>query len=144
MNPAFEQWQALLANDTMLIDSAERVLNGSDYARQWGERNPDRASALFASGDVQDAYILSGYESRLEMQLHDVIDEAGLQQQLRYFRQREMVRIIWRDLAGWHPHKTAFQCGHGLSLEQTQGERPQPLFENDDNVRGLYLRECGK
>ena len=94
MNPAFEQWQVLLADDTMLIDSADRVLNGSDYARQWGERNPDRASALFASGDVQDAYTLSGYDSRLEMQLHGVLDEAVLQQQLRYFRQREMVRII--------------------------------------------------
>jgi [glutamine synthetase] adenylyltransferase / [glutamine synthetase]-adenylyl-L-tyrosine phosphorylase len=101
MNPAFEQWQVLLADDTMLIDSADRVLNGSDYVRQWGERNPDRASALFASGDVQDAYTLSGYDSRLTMQLHGVLDEAVLQQQLRYFRQREMVRIIWRDLSGW-------------------------------------------
>ena len=33
--------------------------------------------------------------------LEEVNDETSLHQKLRYFRQREMVRIIWRDIAGW-------------------------------------------
>ena len=28
-------------------------------------------------------------------------DEARLMQELRQFRRREMIRIAWRDLAGW-------------------------------------------
>jgi glutamate-ammonia-ligase adenylyltransferase len=101
MDPIFEQWQGLLISDRVLADSAAPVLRGSDYVKQWGERFPESAESLIASADIHCVYDEAGFKNRLFEYLKDVIDEVGLHQQLRYFRQREMVRIIWRDLAGW-------------------------------------------
>jgi len=101
MDPTFEQWQALLKSDEVLTGTADLILTGSDYVRQWGERYSKRAGLLVDSGDIHRVYDETGFETRLVKQLSDVTDEASLHQQLRYFRQREMVRIIWRDLAGW-------------------------------------------
>jgi len=96
-----EQWQSLVSTYDRLLESANQVLFGSDYVSQWGQRNPDRAEALIASGDLQQVYDEQGFQTRLAEMLLDVEDEKALHRQLRYFRQREMVRIIWRDLAGW-------------------------------------------
>lgn len=93
-------WQVLL-KASELMDSAEQVLTGSDYVEQWGQRHPERAAELITSGDVRRVYDIESYDSQLAGFLSDVADEATLHRQLRYFRQREMVRIIWRDLAGW-------------------------------------------
>jgi len=96
-----EQWQKLLSAVDGLSESAVVVLNGSDYVTQWGKRNSDRASELLGSGDLTEVYDAEGYLQRLESTLENIADETALQQKLRHFRQREMVRIIWRDLAGW-------------------------------------------
>jgi len=93
-------WQKLLVDDE-LIDSASKVLAGSDYVTQWGERHSDRAAKLIASGDLSRVYDREYYSLNLAVLLENVVDEATLHQKLRYFRQREIVRIIWRDLAGW-------------------------------------------
>jgi len=96
-----EPWQALLVSSGDIAESAKQVLAGSDYVTQWGLRQPDRATELMTSGDLQAIYDEHGFQTRLAAMLVDVVDEPVLHQQLRWFRQREMVRIIWRDLAGW-------------------------------------------
>ena len=96
-----ESWQELLANNEALASSAQSVLSGSEYVRLWGERHPERTQALISSGDIEQVYDGAGFEARLTATLESVEDETTLHQQLRYFRQREMTRIIWRDLAGW-------------------------------------------
>lgn len=96
-----EQWQTLLAVNSILSESALRVLMGSDYVTQWGDRHAGRAEALISSGDIEIVYDEDNYQQRLAIMLEAVTDETTLQQQLRYFRQREMARIIWRDLASW-------------------------------------------
>ena len=96
-----ENWQAILQAQPALADSAEKVLAGSDYVLQQGERKPEVLKALLGSGDIERLYDTTDYPEKLQAQLTSVSDEAGLQQQLRLFRHREMVRIIWRDLAGW-------------------------------------------
>lgn len=95
-----EQWQQLLSNSE-LFESAQTVLTGSDYVMQWGLRCQTRAEELMISGDILRRYDDEQYSNALMQRLENVVDENSLQQQLRYFRQREMVRIIWRDLAGW-------------------------------------------
>ena len=98
--PFSEQWQSLLKKDS-LVESAKTVLNCSDYVVQWGQRHPKRAETLIASGDLEKVYDVDALAERLAEQLQDVTEEQELHRQLRLFRQREMVRIIWRDLAGW-------------------------------------------
>lgn len=95
-----EQWQSLLA-ESALLASAGDVLTGSDYVKQWGHRCSERAAELIDSGDIEVLYDEDTYKTRLAKALTNTENEEQLQQQLRYFRQREMVRIIWRDLAGW-------------------------------------------
>ncbi|NQY27431.1 MAG: bifunctional [glutamate--ammonia ligase]-adenylyl-L-tyrosine phosphorylase/[glutamate--ammonia-ligase] adenylyltransferase [Piscirickettsiaceae bacterium] len=94
------QWQQLISN-SFLAESAIMVLSGSDYVTQWGERHTERAELLFTSGDISIVYDVDSYSQRLRSMLNDIADETMLHQKLRHFRQREMVRIIWRDLAGW-------------------------------------------
>ncbi len=95
-----EQWQSLL-DETSLLESAKVVLTCSDYVTHWGQRHTERAQALIDSGDLEKKYSFKDMADRLSERLQSVSEESELHQQLRQFRQREMVRIIWRDLAGW-------------------------------------------
>jgi len=101
MEQCSEQWLSLLSLNEDASNTAHQVLSGSDYVTQWGSRHAERAEALLASGDITTIYDTDGYQQRLNVCLDGVVDEVSLQQKLRHFRQREMVRIIWRDLAGW-------------------------------------------
>lgn len=99
--PLSEHWQLILQHKQNLLDSAMTVLTASEYVFNQGERQPQRMTELIESGDLEKAYSQNDYQQRLQQRLVNVEDEATLHQQLRFFRQREMVRIIWRDLAGW-------------------------------------------
>ncbi|MEJ2440473.1 MAG: bifunctional [glutamate--ammonia ligase]-adenylyl-L-tyrosine phosphorylase/[glutamate--ammonia-ligase] adenylyltransferase [Gammaproteobacteria bacterium] len=89
------------------------VLACSDYLVHWCRRCPDWLVELLGSGDLHQAYASSTMSLHLQDQLRDVATEQDLIRRLRQFRQREMVRIIWRDLAGWS------------GLEQTMAELSQ-------------------
>ncbi|HAO25253.1 MAG TPA: bifunctional glutamine synthetase adenylyltransferase/deadenyltransferase, partial [Methylophaga sp.] len=99
--PLSDHWQSILQNKQNLLHSAMTVLAASEYVMNQGDRQPQRLIELFQSGDLEMAYEGDGYQQRLQSRLAEVNDEASLHQQLRIFRQREMVRIIWRDLSGW-------------------------------------------
>lgn len=62
-------------------------------------RKPELLLELNASGDLLSPYPDSHFSQQLA-QLQ-CTSEAELMQALRKFRQREMIRIAWRDLAGW-------------------------------------------
>lgn len=54
---------------------------------------------LVNSDDLDNVYSEQTYQAKLANL--NIADEAELMVQLRNFRRREMVRIAWRDLAGW-------------------------------------------
>ncbi len=64
-------------------------------------RDPRMLVDLDRSGDLHHPYPPGGHTERLQRALAGVSDESALMSRLRRFRQREMVRIAWRDLAGW-------------------------------------------
>ena len=64
-------------------------------------RRPEILVDLVNSGDLLTSYNSHGYQDKLAAMRID--NEAGLMQKLRHFRRREMIRIAWRDLAGWAP-----------------------------------------
>ncbi|MDD3449810.1 MAG: bifunctional [glutamate--ammonia ligase]-adenylyl-L-tyrosine phosphorylase/[glutamate--ammonia-ligase] adenylyltransferase [Gammaproteobacteria bacterium] len=78
-----------------------RVWAGSEYAAQCCAREPALLAGLQASGDLFAADAPGELLSRLDAHLGTVLNDDHLAQLLRTFRRREMVRIIWRDLAGW-------------------------------------------
>ncbi|AFJ02879.1 Glutamate-ammonia-ligase adenylyltransferase [Methylophaga frappieri] len=96
-----DNWQHILAEQPTMADSALTVLAGSDYVVQQGERKPEQVKTLLASDDIRQIYDDETLQQRLPVILDTVTEEAALHQTLRQFRHREMVRIIWRDLAGW-------------------------------------------
>lgn len=101
------QWQAYAEALPELPDlpaevsaTLPRVWAASPYVASQCTRHPEVLEEL-SNTDLQRRYKRDHYPQALAKQLANVEDEAGLQQALRCFRQREMVRIMWRDITGW-------------------------------------------
>ncbi|MGZ8193431.1 MAG: bifunctional [glutamate--ammonia ligase]-adenylyl-L-tyrosine phosphorylase/[glutamate--ammonia-ligase] adenylyltransferase, partial [Methylobacter sp.] len=62
-------------------------------------RKPELLVDLVGSGDLSAIYSDTCYRDKLALLAID--NEADLMAELRRFRRREMIRIAWRDLAGW-------------------------------------------
>ena len=88
-----------LVPDSKLLDEIGRVWEASDYVVQSCMRDPQLLVELTGSGDLQRRYSAGEIAGRLQEKLAGVLIEADLYQRLRQIRRREMVRIIWRDLA---------------------------------------------
>ena len=86
-------------------EARARVWEGSDYVAQTAARHPGIFAELLASGELERPLKGGEMAARLTDALEDIRqaprhDEAGLQRVLRRFRRRQMVRLVWRDLAG--------------------------------------------
>ena len=100
--------QALAAAPRAVTESLPQVLAASDFVAESCVRDPDvipalLAGALLSRRSAADFAAISATEGT-----HS--DEADFQAWIRRWRRREMVRIAWRDLAGW------------ASLEETLAE----------------------
>lgn len=96
-----DSWEKALSAYPELQAEAVQVLSGSDFVNQWGQRQQIQLDELLATGSLLATQSSSDFANILKTMLVSVADENALQKQLRYFRQQQMVRIIWRDLAGW-------------------------------------------
>jgi glutamate-ammonia-ligase adenylyltransferase len=81
--------------------SLPRVWACSEFITNSCVRQPAMLCDLVESGDLFSAYPVGHYRALLRPRLEAVNDENSLGVELRRFRRREMVRIAWRDLAGW-------------------------------------------
>ena len=84
-----------------IIKSSKYVFAFSDFVAASCTRDPAVLTDLIDSEDIFQGRQSNGYASRLKTLLADAGDEESLMRQLRCCRRREMVRIAWRDLAGW-------------------------------------------
>ena len=103
-------WQALAPHLPALLAASSghewlgrlpRVFAASDFAAQACAQQPDVLRALLASGDLARAYADGELATRVNRALEGARDEADLKMRLRQVRRREMLRIAYRDLAGW-------------------------------------------
>jgi len=83
-----------------LLDELCRVWAVSDFVAQRCVRQPGLLFDLIESGDLHRAYTADKLSDLMQQALQSVTDFDGLGVQLRQLRQREMVRIAWRDIAG--------------------------------------------
>jgi glutamate-ammonia-ligase adenylyltransferase len=88
-------------HDPAIITSAKQVFYFSDFVSKSCIRNPEMFEDLIKSGSLQRQFMPDEYNSMLDLFLSGAKDEEQLSILLRLFRCREMVRIAWRDLAGW-------------------------------------------
>ena len=82
-----------------LVQSIAKVWCCSEFVAESCTRHPELLFYLVNSGDLENVYPEQTYTSQLANL--KIVDEADLMKQLRHFRRRALVRIAWRDLAGW-------------------------------------------
>lgn len=78
----------------------EHVWACSPFVAHYCTHNAARFMELVDSRDLEYSYYEDEYAQRLQAELAAADTEAALLRILRQFRQREMVRIAWRDIAG--------------------------------------------
>ncbi len=100
----WREWQSVGVDRPwieQIQDTAQGIFVCSEYVARLCTRQPDLLRSLQGSNDLFSTYKDGQIATSLSGLLAEVGDEAGLSKHLRQFRQREMLRIIWRDLAGW-------------------------------------------
>jgi glutamate-ammonia-ligase adenylyltransferase len=88
-------------SEARFTTARERVWDGSEYVALTCARNPEVFATLLADGDLDRTVSDTTLDAALGEMLTGVTEESGLHRALRQFRRRHMLRIIWRDLAGW-------------------------------------------
>jgi [glutamine synthetase] adenylyltransferase / [glutamine synthetase]-adenylyl-L-tyrosine phosphorylase len=90
-----------LALPAAVASSLPKVFACSEFVARTCQRWPQMLEDLAATGELTSASAPDALRARLQGQLADVPDADELGTRLRRFRRREMVRIAWRDIAGW-------------------------------------------
>jgi len=78
-----------------------RVFAVSQFVAECCARRPQLLAELLDSGDLLADSWPGTLQQRVIERLHNCETEPDLNQALRRVRQREMLRIAWRDVAGW-------------------------------------------
>ena len=86
-----------------IAESMPLILAASPFIAQEMTRTPSLLNALIDRGLLEASREESQIRTEIEDAVSGVTDEAGLQKSLRKIRSLEMVRIAWRDIAGWAP-----------------------------------------
>ncbi|BAV34973.1 glutamine-synthetase adenylyltransferase [Sulfuricaulis limicola] len=100
------QWQELAPHITALppgpwLETLPRVFAASEFVARGCVQQPALLNELVISGHLFDPYPAGDLTRRVAKFLGDAADEPALKTRLRQLRRREMLRIAWRDLAGW-------------------------------------------
>jgi len=85
----------------LLKQSLPVVWSNSLYVEQRCAVNRENLLSLLKTSDLFRTYDAGDITKLVFSQLEDCLNENALMQRLRLIRQCEMVRIIWRDIAGW-------------------------------------------
>ncbi len=144
-----KQWQSFADSgvDVSLIpeDVAKnlpRIWACSEFVMQASVRFPEIFIELVSSGDLLKSYADEHYKKSIVSNLKQA-DEEGLSKLLRLFRRREMLRIVWRDIAGWAELK---ETTHDLSLmaDACIDYALSNLYQWQCNTSGTPVNDEGK
>ncbi|MBI5782487.1 MAG: hypothetical protein HZA69_01955, partial [Gammaproteobacteria bacterium] len=83
------------------LDSLPRVFAASEFVARGCVQQPALLNDLISSRDLLRSYPAGDLAARAAKFLAEAADEPALKTRLRRLRRRELVRIAWRDLAGW-------------------------------------------
>ncbi|MDD0842919.1 bifunctional [glutamate--ammonia ligase]-adenylyl-L-tyrosine phosphorylase/[glutamate--ammonia-ligase] adenylyltransferase [Pseudomonas sp. Gutcm_11s] len=79
-------------------EALSRLCALSDFVHEQAMRDPELLPALGDSGELERRFAAGELRGQLMELLQDCADEDELGRRLRRFRNRQQVRIIWRDL----------------------------------------------
>lgn len=86
---------------SLLLETMPKVLESSEFVARALMREPKLLEIL--QYDIVRSYSVGELSDKLEKILITIKDEAHLHITLRQFRNQEMIRVIWRDLANLAP-----------------------------------------
>ena len=92
---------AKLGHTPEILAGLPKVWGCSPFIAKQCARQPALLHDLVTSGDLRASYAEGAQRERLDARVADAADETSVLRELRLWRRREMVRIAWRDLAGW-------------------------------------------
>ena len=87
--------------DPAVSSSLARVWACSDFVARYCVKHPGRFATLVRSGALSRSFGRESLMVALSSELDDIADEQEMISRLRQARNRELVRIAWRDLAMW-------------------------------------------
>lgn len=100
------QFEEKIIRQSLKMPDNEQFLNSiadvwccSHFVRGSCLQTPAMLIDLINTGDLFSGRASEHYKAYLQQQ--NIVSEGDLMAALRHFRRREMVRIAWRDLAGW-------------------------------------------
>jgi len=88
---------AALLSDATFAGRLAQLFAGSPFAAQLCRRHPDWLPELHAAGDLDRTLESTDWPGRLRALLGEAQDAETLEGGLRRFRNREFLRILWRD-----------------------------------------------
>ena len=91
--------QSCLKQQPQILESLPKVWACSPFVAKYCIQYPNLLTDLIESGDLVN--MPTNFSRPLFEQLLDVEDDNQFMRVLRTYRCREMIRIAWRDLAGW-------------------------------------------
>jgi len=94
-----QAWERILAGE-QIRRSLPRVWACSEFVASSCARDPSLLESLIAEGQLLTRVDEDWIAQQLQAQVLGE-DEPALMESLRRFRRRHMVRIAWRDIAGW-------------------------------------------
>jgi glutamate-ammonia-ligase adenylyltransferase len=94
-----QSWQEILANDA-IANSLQHVWACSEFVATACLRAPALLSQLAGSGELVTRAADDWFATDVRLRVSGA-NEAEVMESLRRFRKRHMVRIAWRDIAGW-------------------------------------------
>ncbi len=134
------------------ITTLPKVFCCSEFVAQTCTRQPNSLIALIESGDLFSSDVRDSYKNQLSS--IDIQNDAELMKILRQFRNKQMVRIAWRDLAGWSELDETLQDLTALAesciqftldylYQQACNRRGTPVL-SDGTEQGLVVLGMGK
>lgn len=97
-DPALQVQERFAAWPVERREAFDRVCAASDFVSEQVSRDPEMLLQLAESGLLERPLREAEMRATLADSLEDCADEDGLARRLRRFRNRQQVRLIWRDL----------------------------------------------
>ena len=98
---AYDDWTRIEGLDGEIAGNLDRVLACSEYVADVMARYPQIFAELVESGRIRRALEANELELQFLRGAQDNEAETQFMRRLRVFRHREMMRIVFRDLAAW-------------------------------------------
>ena len=148
-----ELWNHILA-DARIANSITRVWASSEYVATSCERMPSLLAELVDGGYLFDSFTAEQFQTDIRERIQTA-DESQTMAQLRHFRRRHMMRIAWRDIAGWARLEetlrelscladTAIQFAYRYAYQQLRDRYGAPKGMDSSSEQPLLILAMGK